>query len=88
MAEPIGNVLPNVNARYSKPELSINVNVQSIRGIAHKLSESLNDPESFEFFCKVARNLPESVIWSTLEKAQGKSRPAAWFSKTCSILMG
>lgn len=86
MAESIGDIA-NVNVRYSKPVVTSNVNVQSIRGIAHKLSESLNDPDSFEFFCKVARNLPESVIWSKLEIAQTKGRPAAWFSKTCSILM-
>lgn len=77
---PLNN---NVNINVSK-STSNNVNVKQVRLIADKLVRKLDDSHSYRFFCKVARQLPEHIIWANLEQAQTKDKPSAYFAATCS----
>lgn len=72
----------NVNVN---PKVINNVNASNVQATASKLAQSLNDPNSFKFYCKVARALPENVIWSNLEQAQTKRKPAAYFTFLCKL---
>lgn len=80
MFTPISQTL-NVNVNKLKTN---NVNVSSI---ATKLVEKLDDPKSYRFFCKVARSLPESVIWVNLEQAMTGKNPKAYFTFLCQMSM-
>ena len=62
-----------------------NVNVNNVRAIATKLVEKLDDPQSFKYFCMVAWNLPESVIWVNLEQALTGREPKKYFSFLCNL---
>lgn len=65
-----------------------NLNNVNVEATAFKLQEKLNDTHSLKFFKKVARNLPENVIWREAETALSVGRnPAAYFSKTCRVMM-
>lgn len=75
----------NVNVNNNNTS---NVNVSNVRATASKLAQTLNDPDSFKFYCKVARSLPESEIWNNVEQAQSKARnPAAYFTTLCKLTM-
>ena len=84
MSTPIYQVLPNVNV--NKPETN-NVNVNNVRATAHKLVERLDDPNSIKFFYKVARQLPEHVIWANVEQALTGRNPRAYFTFLCKLSM-
>lgn len=80
---------PNVNVNPSS-STSNNVNVKSISSvqeIAHRLCEQLSDEHDFEYFCKVAWKLPESVIWSNVEAALKGRNKARLFTWLCSQSM-
>ena len=84
----------NAQSRYAKPTNVNNVKpnrkritLNNVRDIAHRLVESYNEPQSYDFFCKVAWYLSEGDIWSTHEKSFEKNNPAAWFSRVCKIKM-
>lgn len=78
----------NVNVTGVSPEIySNNVNVTKVRYIARKLSVSLKDSDSYDFFCKVAWTLSEGYIWSNLEVAMKKRKPAAYFTYMCRLAM-
>lgn len=64
-------------------------NITDVQRTATKLVDTFNDPDSFEFYCKVAWNLPESMIWNKVELAKVKSRgkPAAYFTFLCKLEM-
>ncbi|CAB4132405.1 hypothetical protein UFOVP253_15 [uncultured Caudovirales phage] len=82
--------IPEANVKRLNVHLTKlnNVNVLNVEATAYKLEEKLHDTHSFNFFCKVARNLPENVIWSEAEKALTKGRnPAAYFTVACSAIM-
>lgn len=55
-----------------------------VRSIAQKLSDKLNNPSRFEYYCKVAWKLPEHRIWINLEIALTGNSPARYFSFLCS----
>lgn len=84
--QPLNQVLPNVN--NVKTNKTNNVNVLGVKSIALKLTERLNDPDSYRFFCKVAWSLPENVIWNNLEQAQKGRNPKAYFTFLCKLSMG
>lgn len=86
MSDSVGKVLktgftPNV-ITLNKPSTN---NVNNVRQIAHKLCDKLNDPSSFEYFCKVAWHLSEGQIWSNLEQASGGHNPKAYFTFLCNL---
>lgn len=88
MAEPIENIIKqryNVNPNVNVKTKSLN-NV-NVAASANKLVQSLSDPKSFEFYCKVCYALPEHVVWSNLEKALTGRRPAAYFTFLCKLEM-
>lgn len=81
------NQLLESNVNVKKPEVNTNVNVNNVRAKATRLSQKLNDQNSFKFFCKVAWKLPESFIEETLEQALTKGRPAAYFTAVCKVYL-
>jgi hypothetical protein len=79
--EIINNTKHNVNVNKTNTN-----NVINVRATALKLVDRLHDSDSFKFFCMVAWNLPESVIWNSLELAQAKGRePKKYFSFLCKM---
>lgn len=82
MAEQINQILPNVNVK--KPRLN---NVINVKTTANKLVDKLGDPDSYKFFCKVAWDLPENVIWNNLEQAMSGRNPKAYFTFLCKLSM-
>lgn len=81
----IKSLLPNVNVKFPDSSSS-NVNVKQlteVQQIAHKLTEKLSDPSSYEFFCGVAWKLPEHIIWNNLEQAEKGRSPKRLFTWLC-----
>ena len=70
----------NVNVNHSNTN-----NVNNVRAIASKLTEKLDDPHSFKYFCMVAWNLPESYIWTSMEQALTGREPKKYFSFLCNL---
>ncbi|HJP81460.1 MAG TPA: hypothetical protein VJ841_03650 [Candidatus Saccharimonadales bacterium] len=71
----------NDNEVFSKKSINDNVNdnerfrkEQRVESIAAKLVDKLKSPESWEFYCKVARSLPEDQIWRNYEDAVARSK--------------
>lgn len=65
-------------------------NVQSskeakVEEIATALVEKLGSHRSWEFYCKVAKRIPEYRIWNNLEQANGKGiqNPGGYFNFLC-----
>lgn len=56
--------------------------------IANSLSDKLNNPSRFDFYCKVAWRLPESTIWNNLEAALKGRDPQRLFSYLCAQSLG
>jgi len=78
----------NVNVRSKAlNNVDVNVDIDKARAIATRIADKLDDAQSFKFFCKVAYNLPEHLIWDNLEVALTKNRPAAYFSRVCNIMI-
>ncbi len=74
----------NVNNNKTNNVKRYNVNAERL---AKQLADKLNDKDSFLFFCKVAHQLPENVIWNNLEQAQGGKNPRAYFTFLCKLGM-
>ena len=74
----------NVNKTKVNNVKRYNVNAEQT---AKLIAERLHDENSFLFFCKVAHRLPENVIWSNLEQAQGGKNPRAYFTFLCKLEM-
>lgn len=51
--------------------------------IANKLCRELSNEDRFDYYCKVAWNLPENIIWSDLESAKKGRDPQRLFSWLC-----
>jgi hypothetical protein len=80
--------IPEANVkRYVKQEVKETFNVINVEPIIEKLATTLHDTHSDYFFKQVANSLPESVIWSNLEIALTKHKPAAYFSTVCKAMM-
>lgn len=75
----------NVNNNKLNNVKRYNVNAEKT---AKLIAEKLHDENSFLFFCKVAHQLPENVIWRNLEQAQGGKNPRAYFTFLCKLEMG
>lgn len=58
-----------------------------IEGIAKRLVEIFDAPNSWGFYCDVARKLPEKVIWNHVEHARRTDRvitsPGGLFNYLC-----
>lgn len=83
----VGQIIKNtkdLNVNVNNNNLN-NVNVINVRSIATKLTERLNDPQSFKYFCMVAWNLPEPYIWLSLEQALTGREPKKYFSFLCNL---
>lgn len=76
-------VLNNVNVKINKSR----ANLPEVRAIAQKLVASLQDEASFKFFCKVAWNIPENIIWTNLEQALTGKNPRAYFTFLCNLTL-
>jgi len=74
----------NVNNNKTNNVKRYNVKAETL---AKSIAEKLNDEKSFLFFCKVAHQLPENVIWNNLEQAQGGKNPRAYFTFLCKLNM-
>ena len=72
------NVLKNNNTNHKSHQT-----LSHVRLIADKLSTTLNNPGSYNFYCKIAWHLPEGVIWYNLESAQNGKEPVKLFSWLC-----
>lgn len=81
--DKVSDIFPNVNNVISSRVF----NVINVRATANKLTGKLGDPGSYQYFCKVAWKLPESLIWSHLEQAMGGTNPKAYFTFLCNLSM-
>lgn len=90
MADKISEVFhssPNVNVKRLVTSNLNNVNVNNKSGktlnvvqqIALKLCDRLQAQHNYEYYCKVAWQLPESIIWDSLEQAQRGRDPKRLF---------
>jgi hypothetical protein len=69
-----------------------NTSVKSLREvqlIANKLEQALGKqiPSRYPYYCKVARELPENLIWNSLEAAMKGQYPPRLFSYLSSQYM-
>lgn len=69
-----------------------NTSVKSLREvqlIANRLEEALGKqtPSRYPYYCKVARTLPENIIWNNLEAAMAGQYPPRLFSYLCQQYM-
>lgn len=62
-------------------------NLNNVERITLQLMDKLNDNHSYKFFKLVATKLPEYIIWTNLEIALTKRKPAAYFSTVCKAEM-
>lgn len=85
--ESLNYIVSNVNVNNINTNNVKRYNVNKVREIAYKLSDKLNDPNSFKYFCKVANKLPESVIWSNYEQSISGRNPKAYFTFLCNLEM-
>lgn len=77
-----------INTKNTKPLITSDSEVKNtntrtlveVRQIAQKLSDKLNNPSRFDYYCKVAWRLPDSKIWSHLETALAGRDPIRYFS--------
>ena len=91
MENHISSVIKNKKNTNVNVTKGVNTNVKrynvNAERTARLLSEKLNDPESFLFYCKVAHQLPENLIWSNLEQAKTGKNPRAYFTFLCKLKM-
>lgn len=85
--EKIYQTLSNVNDNVSLTN-NINVNATSkekeVNYLVDNMMRKLDaDLSSRLFYCKVAWNLPESVIYNNLEKAMTGHNPQRYFTWLC-----
>lgn len=70
----------NINSNIDKYKKSREVEL-----IAGKLVGELCNPNSFQYYCKIAWSLPENVIWNNLEAAKNAKNadPRKLFTWLC-----
>lgn len=76
----VNTINNNDNDIVVKPSVKTEVQVNAI---AEKLVNELNNPEAWEFYCKVAWRLSEATIYQNLEIAKGGRNPQRYFSWLC-----
>lgn len=80
------NSSSNVNAitkRNLNGAARASASIKEVQAIANVLAERLDNPQSLNFYYKVAWHLPESNIWYALESALRGRNPQKLFSYLC-----
>lgn len=98
--EKLSTILVNTNTSDSAIKntntKTLVLSLREVQTIANKLEDALGKqiPSRYPLYCKIARTLSESRIWSNLEivleaNSKGKIRtsPAQFFSYLCSLEM-
>jgi hypothetical protein len=73
----------NTNTKH-KPQTKT---ITQVRVIAQRLCDGLNNQSRFEYYCKLAWHLPDSVIFTNLEVALTGRNPQRYFSFLCDLTM-
>ncbi len=82
VSEILTNTITNTNSD-SEAKNTNTKTLTTVRLIATQISEKLNNPLRFKYYCKVAWKLPESTIWLNLEAAMSGKEPEKLFSYLC-----
>ena len=80
------NSVSVINTKHysAKPQTKT---VTQVRQIAQRICDKLNNQSRFEYYCKVAWQLPESYIFTSLEQALTGRDPVKYFSFLCRMEM-
>lgn len=62
-----------------------NKTLQEVRLIVERLQQKLPNPLAKRFYYKIAWNLPESYIWTSVEQALTGHDPKKYFSFLCNL---
>jgi hypothetical protein len=86
----VGEIITNTKPLITSDSEVKNTNTRTlveVRQIAQKLCDRLNNQSRFEYYCKVAWNLSDAKIWTSLETALTGQDPAKYFSFLTSMEM-